>query len=188
MVGIPGNQHAKGKHWTLSKETRERMSQTRRGNTNTRGKHWKWSEVSKLAKLGDKNPMWKGDKPIHKTSLHQWVRCNWPKPELCQTCGINPALDLANITGIYERDFKNWKYLCRRCHMLSDGRILKNLRWWDNKRTISDETRERMRQAHLGNNNLKGKHWKQSAEALERRRVRNNAKKAKAEGKVNGRK
>lgn len=31
--------------------------------------------------------------------------------------------DLANVTGIYNRDFINWKYICRRCHMLSDGRM-----------------------------------------------------------------
>ena len=30
-------------------------------------------------------------------------------------------LDLANVTGIYDRDFKNWTYLCRKCHLKFDN-------------------------------------------------------------------
>lgn len=39
------------------------------------------------------------------------------------TGGEKPTYDLANITGNYTRDFSNWKYLCRKCHMKSDGRM-----------------------------------------------------------------
>lgn len=79
-------------------------------------------ENIRLSKLGDKNPMWKGDNVGNK-ALHEWVRGHLPEPEQCQVCEINPPRDLANMTGIYNRDFKNWVYLCRRCHMESDGRM-----------------------------------------------------------------
>ena len=75
-----------------------------------------------MLKLGEKNPYWKGDKVTY-VALHLWVKTRLPKPEKCQDCNIKPPLDLANITGIYNRELKNWKYLCRRCHMLSDGRM-----------------------------------------------------------------
>lgn len=42
-------------------------------------------------------------------------------------------LELANITGVYDRDFSNWEWLCVKCHRLLDkyyrdpstGRFLK---------------------------------------------------------------
>ena len=85
-------------------------------------------EKLRLTKLSESNPMWKGDDVDKGPALHAWVRRHLAKPELCQTCSLKKAFDLANITGVYNREFKNWKYLCRKCHMLSDGRIynLKN--------------------------------------------------------------
>ena len=72
-------------------------------------------------KFGSDNPMWKG-KDVGYASLHEYVRSHLPKPELCQSCGVKPALDLAN-KGTYDRDFKNWEWLCRSCHMRKDGRM-----------------------------------------------------------------
>ncbi len=72
---------------------------------------------------GENNGQWKGDKVTIGSALHRWVRANLPQPELCQGCNKNKSYDLANKTGIYNRDFENWFYLCRRCHMLSDGRM-----------------------------------------------------------------
>ena len=40
----------------------------------------------------------------------------------CENCKQNFPYDLAN-KGIYNRDLRNWKWLCRRCHMLEDGRL-----------------------------------------------------------------
>jgi hypothetical protein len=71
----------------------------------------------------ENHPNWKGDNPITKVGLHKWVRRHLPKPDLCQVCNEIPAFDLANITEIYNRDFSNWIYMCRRCHMESDGRL-----------------------------------------------------------------
>lgn len=122
MVFKKGNKINLGRH--KSEETKKRISL---GNI---GKHSelgiKRSEVARLnislGKIGNKNPMWKGDK-VGYHSLHIWIRCRLLKPELCEVCNIKPSIDLANVTGIYNRDFTNWKYLCRSCHMKSDGRI-----------------------------------------------------------------
>ena len=90
-----------------------------------KGKHWKISDETKmkhrLSVMGSKNGMWKGDN-VSLPKLHEWVRNHLPKPELCEICHEEPPYDLAN-KGIYDRDFKNWYYLCRKCHMNSDGRM-----------------------------------------------------------------
>ena len=80
-------------------------------------------EKMSKSKTGHLNPQWKGDQKIHYASLHEYVRSHKQKPNLCEVCNIKSSLDLANITGIYNRDFENWKYMCRKCHMISDGRM-----------------------------------------------------------------
>lgn len=100
-----------GVHPPMSEETKNKIRLTHLG---------KKKPLTSLAMIGRKNHQWK--EIVHITSLHQWVRSHLPKPELCQICSIRPALDLANI-GVYDREFHNWKYMCRRCHMISDGRI-----------------------------------------------------------------
>lgn len=86
---------------TPSEETRIKLSQT---------------------KIGSNNPNWKGyDYQFTDfTPLHQWLRRRMPKPLVCPICKIQPPFDLANITGVYNREFKNWQYLCRHCHMSID--------------------------------------------------------------------
>lgn len=69
---------------------------------------------------GENNPRWKGDS-VGKHALHVWIRKLKPMTELCESCKKVPPFDLANITGKYKRDLSNWKYLCRRCHVLRDG-------------------------------------------------------------------
>lgn len=85
----------------------------------------KRSEVTieriRKSKLADKNPMWVGDK-VSYSSLHTWVKARLSKPEKCQLCNTRPALDLSN-KGIYDRNLDNWEWLCRKCHMVKDGRI-----------------------------------------------------------------
>lgn len=97
------------------------------GNKRTLGlKHSdKTKKLQSLLKLGNKNPYWKGDL-VGNSGLHAWVSRHYPKKEKCEYCNDSPPRDLANIGG-YTRDFSNWKWLCRRCHMLSDGRM-KNLK------------------------------------------------------------
>lgn len=83
------------------------------------------------APRGVNHKNWKGT-DVGYGSIHEWVRRYYPKPDLCEECNFRPAIDLANIKDkpnpkTYTRDFINWRYLCRRCHMLSDGRM-KNLK------------------------------------------------------------
>ena len=76
----------------------------------------------KLSKLGEKNPSWKGDKVGYK-SLHAQIKRHKPKLKFCEICKIKPPYDLANISGKYKRDINDFKWLCRKCHQTSDGRI-----------------------------------------------------------------
>ena len=75
--------------------------------------------------LSEKNVNWKGDK-VGYIALHEWVTRRFKKTKLCQNCKERSPFDLANKSGKYKRDIRDWKWLCRRCHMLEDGRM-KNL-------------------------------------------------------------
>jgi len=75
----------------------------------------------------EKNGAWVGDK-VRYGSLHAWVRRNKEITSLCESCRVKPPLDLANVRNSYNprtytRDFGNWLWLCRSCHMKQDGRI-----------------------------------------------------------------
>ena len=73
------------------------------------------------ATTGDGNGRWKGDL-VKMKALHIYVKVRLKKPELCQDCGKVEPYDLAN-KGIYDRNLDNWEWLCRRCHMIKDGRL-----------------------------------------------------------------
>jgi len=70
-------------------------------------------------KIGNKNPMWKGDK-VGYDSLHEWIRNHKLKPNLCGECKKKKPYDLANISGKYKRDIDDFEWLCRSCHMKRD--------------------------------------------------------------------
>ena len=70
---------------------------------------------------GENNPSYKGEKAGY-GAIHAWVRRRLPKPKKCQRCKWRPPADLANKSGKYLRDLIDWEYLCRKCHMDSDGR------------------------------------------------------------------
>ncbi len=71
---------------------------------------------------GKYNPAWKGD-DISYNGLHKWMRDNFLKPKVCEICNVKSQLDIANVTGIYNREYRNWNWLCRKCHMINDGRL-----------------------------------------------------------------
>lgn len=75
-----------------------------------------------LSKLNEKNSQWKG-KNVGYSALHEWVTRHKPKPEFCEQCKEKPAYDLANISGEYKRDTTDYEWLCRKCHMIKDGRM-----------------------------------------------------------------
>lgn len=72
------------------------------------------------SRIGENNPHWVGNN-VGLVGLHLWIRKHLIKPDLCEICYLVPPRDLSNKTGIYNRDFNNWQYLCRKCHMNYDG-------------------------------------------------------------------
>lgn len=68
------------------------------------------------------NGHWKGD-GVGYFALHAWMRRHLAKPESCTDCGEIKRLELANISQEYKRDLRDWEWLCRRCHMIKDGRL-----------------------------------------------------------------
>ena len=97
-----------------------------------------------ISKIGDKNPMWKGDE-VGYGSLHTWVTIRLQKPLICPQCGINPTRDLANISQKYKRDLDDWEWLCRKCHMEKDNR----LRMFIEKNYNSKLTNEQVMEIYL---------------------------------------
>ncbi len=81
--------------------------------------------MKKGINLAEKNGLWKGDN-VGLSGLHSWVKKRLDKPKRCEVCRKIRKLDMTNISGNYLRDLMDWKWLCRKCHMQSDGRI-KNL-------------------------------------------------------------
>lgn len=114
--------------WT--EERRKQFSESRKGVNNPFYGKTHSPEYSKKvgeSHTGIKNKNWKYDKVSYK-NLHRWVRRWLPKPDLCVKCLQVPPFDVANISGKYLRDLTDWEWYCRRCHLLSDGRMFKNLK------------------------------------------------------------
>jgi hypothetical protein len=76
-----------------------------------------WTHVNNS---GEKNPAYKNSQKYN--AVHAWVRRRLPKPDLCVKCRKVPPVDMANVSGMYLKELTDWEYLCRRCHMESDGR------------------------------------------------------------------
>lgn len=60
-------------------------------------------------------------------ALHKWLKKRIVKLEKCYSCSETKTLDLANISHTYNpetytKDIENWLWLCRSCHMKTDGR------------------------------------------------------------------
>ena len=88
------------------------------------------------AKKGALHHNWKGSKVGYR-ALHDWITRHKTKPELCEECQKQPPMDLANISGLYHRDINDYRYLCRSCHMILDGRLerlqIANKKWRNRK-------------------------------------------------------
>jgi len=68
------------------------------------------------------NGIWKGDN-VGYSGVHAWVKKHKPKPRFCEICKKRPPYDLANISGEYKRDIKDFEWICRKCHMEKDKRM-----------------------------------------------------------------
>jgi hypothetical protein len=96
----------------------------------TKPKSLKAKKNYSLSKKNELNPNWKGN-GVGYEALHAWVHRRLKKPGVCENCHVNKPYDLANRSGKYLRDLSDWEWLCRRCHMLGDGRM-KNLKQFAN--------------------------------------------------------
>lgn len=72
-----------------------------------------------FGKRGKESNNWLGEN-VGYDGLHAWIRRNLPPQKICQICFIKPPFDVACVTLIYNRDFKNWLRLCRSCHKKYD--------------------------------------------------------------------
>lgn len=68
------------------------------------------------------NGMWSGDR-VGYAALHSWVKRRLKRPTRCDICNKSCKPDLANISQEYLRDLNDWEWLCRKCHMVKDGRL-----------------------------------------------------------------
>ena len=73
------------------------------------------------ANRGEKSGSWKGNKVKYR-GLHTWIVYNWGKANICENCNSKKFIDWHNMDNKYKRDRKDWKKLCRKCHMILDGR------------------------------------------------------------------
>lgn len=56
-------------------------------------------------------------------TIHDRIKKLKPKPKLCEDCHKEKKLELANISGEYKEDIKDYKYLCRSCHTTFDNKV-----------------------------------------------------------------
>jgi hypothetical protein len=98
-----------------------------------------WRANMSLIMRDSRNGMWTGDK-VGYHAIHEWVKRRKPKPIFCEVCHLKPPYDLVNISGGYRRDVEDYRWLCRSCHMVSDGRLeelqLANQRWRDSSEAM----------------------------------------------------
>lgn len=113
LARIGENNSFYGKEHTT--ETKKLISQANRGRkVNPETHHY----FKKGETAGINNNSWKGDK-VGYIALHNWVRRHKPKLQFCEECKLKPPYDLANVSGEYKRDINDYRWLCRKCHMIS---------------------------------------------------------------------
>ena len=80
-----------------------------------------WGEINMNRDMSNENhPRWKGDE-ASKISLHIWIAKNKPKPKLCENCGKERKLSLANMRSHnYTRNINDYKWFCYSCHKRMD--------------------------------------------------------------------
>jgi hypothetical protein len=72
---------------------------------------------------GADRPNWRGD-DISYEGLHRYLRDTYPKSGICNECGAHARTEWALLHGhTYSRDIKDYRELCRRCHMRYDGQL-----------------------------------------------------------------
>jgi hypothetical protein len=104
-----------------TQEVKDKISKANKDRKHTQETRDKMSK----SRLGILNPNWKGDK-VGYEGIHIRMNKILIKPKNCDICKSEKPLDMANISGNYLDDIKDWQWLCRKCHMESDNRIINN--------------------------------------------------------------
>lgn len=136
-------------------ENKKSMSNHIRWHNIPKYKNFQISFSSKVKEFntGKKNGMWKGDN-IKYGSLHDYIKYYKEKPQKCSNCKkITKKLDLANISQNYLRDFSDYEWLCRKCHMIKDGRYekLKKGINWRKRKMCCPKCNKPMAEDEIGN-------------------------------------
>jgi len=80
--------------------------------------------MREITMLGNKNA-WKGEKAGY-VAIHLWVKKHFGRKDRCEHCQKKPPevsrLELANISGKYQRIKSDWLTLCTSCHLKMDFR------------------------------------------------------------------
>jgi hypothetical protein len=143
---VPWN---KGKTDVYSEEVIKIMSDSAKLRSGEKGSFWgkKHSEETRRKISEGRNKglsagsivPWNRNKIISqklsRQALHAWVRRNLPMPLVCQKCNTALPYDVANVSPTYNPetyvpDINNWVWMCRKCHLLSDGRLEKQIEFF----------------------------------------------------------
>ena len=70
---------------------------------------------------GARNPSWKGD-AANSTTIHEWLRENFPKTGACEECDAEGPTDWAFLRhpAPHTRGREDYRELCRTCHLRYD--------------------------------------------------------------------
>ena len=60
------------------------------------------------------------ERAYHLSRIHNWIRYHKPKQEYCTICNEERKLELANISGNYEKNIDDYHWLCKKCHVKFD--------------------------------------------------------------------
>lgn len=74
---------------------------------------------------GSDGPNWKGEQSINLQTGRVRAQAAFPVLGICQHCNLKPAKDRHHIdNNTYNNDPSNVALLCRKCHMIADGRLV----------------------------------------------------------------
>lgn len=105
----------KYEHKPHSEETKQKMRKLHKAHSISPDK----------IRAGENHPSWKGDE-VGLTQIHQWVMKHKVKSPICEECGKEGKLYLANIKNHqYTRNPDDYKWLCASCHQLLDRKVCK---------------------------------------------------------------
>lgn len=101
---------------------KQKHSETMKGRYNGKNNPFYGKKHTNETKQKMRNNKTKKDNPTY-GALHDYIKYHLTKPLNCNNCGEEKKLDLANISQEYKRDLNDWEWLCRKCHMIKDGRM-----------------------------------------------------------------